>query len=67
MEHLNELSEQTSFSHVVGHGAILSLGARLGDDVRALGVPGDEVIAEEHSIAHQVRGGGGASQVEGEV
>jgi hypothetical protein len=67
MEHLNELSEPTSFSHVVGHGAILSLGARLGDDVLALGVPGDKVIAEEHSVARQVRGGGGASQVEAEV
>jgi hypothetical protein len=46
-----ELLEPTSFSHVVGHGAILSLDARSGDDVRALGGPGDEVVTEEHSVA----------------
>jgi hypothetical protein len=31
MELLDELSEPTSFSHTVGHDAILSLGARAGD------------------------------------
>jgi hypothetical protein len=40
MELLEELSEPTSFSHVVGHGMILSLSARAGDDVLALGGPG---------------------------
>jgi hypothetical protein len=58
MELLEELSEPTgfgvSFSHAVGHGVILSLGARAGDDTLALGGPGDEVVTEEHSIA---RGG----------
>jgi hypothetical protein len=51
---LEELWEPTSFGHAVGHGAILSLGARSGDDVLALGGPGDEVIVEEHIVA---RGG----------
>jgi hypothetical protein len=54
MELLEDLPEPTSFSHAVGHGAILSLGTRSGDDVLALGGPGDEVVTEEHNIA---RGG----------
>jgi hypothetical protein len=85
MELLEELPEPTSFNHAVGYDAILSLGARAGDDVLELGIPGDEVITEEHSVARggatciwathpvrirvdrQLRGGGGASQVEVEV
>jgi hypothetical protein len=51
---LEELPEPTNFSHAVGHGTILSLGARSGDDILALGGTGDEVVAEEHSVA---RGG----------
>jgi hypothetical protein len=51
---LSELSEPTSFGHAVGHGEILSLGARVGDDVLTLGGVGDEVVTEEHNIA---RGG----------
>jgi hypothetical protein len=54
MELLEELLELTSFSHTIGHGAILSLNTRLGDDVLALGGLGDEVATEEHSVA---RGG----------
>jgi hypothetical protein len=54
MELLEELPEPTSFSYAVGHGAILSLGARAGDDVLALGVSGDEIVAEKHSVT---RGG----------
>jgi hypothetical protein len=54
MELLKELSEPTSFSHVIGHNAILSLDARAGDDVLALGGSGNEVIAEEHSVARGV-------------
>jgi hypothetical protein len=54
MDLLEELSKPTSFSDAVGHGAILSLGARAGDDVLVLGGPRDEVITEEHSLA---RGG----------
>jgi hypothetical protein len=54
MELLKELSETTRFNHVVGHNVILSLSAQSGDDVLALGGPGDEVVTEEHSIA---RGG----------
>jgi hypothetical protein len=45
------LDEPTTFSHVVGHDVILSLGAGAGDDVLALGGLGDKVVAEEHSIA----------------
>jgi hypothetical protein len=41
---LEELSEPTSISHAIGHNAILSLGAQLGDDVLALGGSGDEVV-----------------------
>jgi hypothetical protein len=54
MELLEELPEPTSFSYAVGHDAILNLGARAGDDVLALGGPGDEIVTEKHSIA---RGG----------
>jgi hypothetical protein len=54
MELLKVLPEPTSFSHAIGHNMILSLGAQSGDDVLALGGPGDEVVTEEHSIA---RGG----------
>jgi hypothetical protein len=51
MELLEELLEPTSFSHAIGHGVILNLGARLGDDVPVLGGPGNEVGIQEHSIA----------------
>jgi hypothetical protein len=51
MELLEELLEPTSFGHVVGHGVILNLDARAGDDVLALGGLRDEVVAEEHNIA----------------
>jgi hypothetical protein len=40
--------------HTIGHGPILGLGTRAGDDVLMLRRPGDEVGAEEHSVA---RGG----------
>jgi hypothetical protein len=51
MELLEKLLKSTSFSHIVGHGAILSLDARSEDNVLALGGLGDEVVTEEHSIA----------------
>jgi hypothetical protein len=51
MELLEELPEPTSFSHAVGHAAILSLDARSGDYVLALGGPGDEVVTKEHNVA----------------
>jgi hypothetical protein len=51
MELLEELSEPTSFSYAVGHSAILSLDARAGDDVLALGGPRYEIITEKHSVA----------------
>jgi hypothetical protein len=41
MELMEELRDLTSFGHAVGHNAILSLGARSGDDVLPLGGPGD--------------------------
>jgi hypothetical protein len=50
MELLEELLEPTSFSHVIGHDVILSLGARSGDDVLAHGGPGDEVVIEKYSV-----------------
>jgi hypothetical protein len=54
MELQEELLEPTGFSHAIGHGVILSLGTRAGDNVLTLGGPGDEVVTEEHNIA---RGG----------
>jgi hypothetical protein len=51
MELLEELPEPTSFSHIIDHGAILSLGARSRDDVLSLGGLGDEIVAKEHSVA----------------
>jgi hypothetical protein len=54
VELLEELLEPTSFGHAIGHDAILSLGARSGDDVLPLGGPVDKVVAEEHSVT---RGG----------
>jgi hypothetical protein len=41
MELLEELSKQTRFGHAIAHGEVLSLGARLGDDVLLLGRTGD--------------------------
>jgi hypothetical protein len=40
--------------HTVGHGVVLYLGTRVGDDCLALQGPGDEVVAQEHCIT---RGG----------
>jgi hypothetical protein len=51
MKLLEELPEPTSFSYAVGHGVILSLDTRAGDDVLALGGPGDEIVAEKHNVA----------------
>jgi hypothetical protein len=51
MELLEEQPKPTSFSHTVGHDVILSIGARSGDDVLTFGGPGDEVVAEKHSVA----------------
>jgi hypothetical protein len=54
MELLEELPETTSFGHAIGHDVILSLDARSGDNVLALGGPGDEVVADEHSVARGI-------------
>jgi hypothetical protein len=51
MELLEELLEPTSFSCVVGHDTILSIGARAGDDVLVLEGSGNEVIIEEYNVA----------------
>jgi hypothetical protein len=51
MELLEELPEPTSFSHIVGHSVILSLGTRARDGVLVLGGPRDEVVTDEHNIA----------------
>jgi hypothetical protein len=41
IEFLEELSEPISFGHAIGHGAVLSLVTRPGDDVLPLGGSGD--------------------------
>jgi hypothetical protein len=46
-----QLSKPTRLCHTVGHGAVLRLSARMGDDVLTLRGPGDEVVAQEHRVA----------------
>jgi hypothetical protein len=41
IEFLEELSEPISFGHAIGHGVVLSLVTRPGDDVLPLGGSGD--------------------------
>jgi hypothetical protein len=50
MNPLKELLGPTSLSHTVGHSAILSLDARVGDDVLVFGGPEDEVVVKKHII-----------------
>jgi hypothetical protein len=51
MELLKELPQPAGLHHDIGHGLALSLSTRVGDDVLMLRRLGDEVDAEEHSIA----------------
>jgi hypothetical protein len=46
-----QLSRPTRLCHAIGHGAILRLSARTGDDVLTLRGLGDEVVTQEHRIA----------------
>ena len=48
---LEELPEPARLRHAVGHGAVLRLSARPGDDVLVLRGPEDEVLPEEHRVA----------------
>jgi hypothetical protein len=46
-----QLSKLTRLCHAVGHGAVLCLSARTGEDVLTFRRPGDEVVAQEHRVA----------------
>jgi hypothetical protein len=46
-----QLSKPTRLCHAVGHGAVLRLSARAGDDILTLQRPGDEIVAQEHHVA----------------
>lgn len=46
-----ELAEPAGLGHAIGDSPVLSLSTGAGDDGLALGGLGDEVVAEEHSIA----------------
>jgi hypothetical protein len=46
-----QLTKPACLCHAVGHGAVLRLSARAGDDVLTLWEPGDEVVAQEHRVA----------------
>jgi hypothetical protein len=54
LELLKYLPQPASLRHAIGHGPVLGLGTRSGDDVLTLQRPGYEIDAEEHSV---VRGG----------
>jgi hypothetical protein len=45
------MSKPTRLCHVVGHGAVLHLSARTGDNILMLQGPGDELVAQEHRVA----------------
>jgi hypothetical protein len=51
MQLQNHLTKPTRLCHVVGHDAILRLGTRTGDNIRALRGPGDEVVVKKHHVA----------------
>jgi hypothetical protein len=46
-----QLTKPTHLCHAVGHGAVLRLSARTGDDVLTLQRSGDEVVTQEHRVA----------------
>jgi hypothetical protein len=54
VEHLKQLLQPASLRHAIGHGPVLGLSTRVGDNVLTLRRLGDEVDAEEHHVA---RGG----------
>jgi hypothetical protein len=46
-----QLSKPTRLCHTIGHGVVLCISARSGDDVLTLRGPGDEIVAQEHRVA----------------
>jgi hypothetical protein len=51
MELMEQLSQPSGLSHVVGNGMILGLSAGAGDDGMPLDRPGNQVVPQEHRIA----------------
>jgi hypothetical protein len=47
-----QLMKPTLLYHIVGHGAVLHLYARTGDDTLTLWEPGNEVVTQEHRVAY---------------
>jgi hypothetical protein len=48
---VEKLAHPGGLGHAIGHSAVLDLSTGAGDDRLPLGGPGDEVGAQEHSIA----------------
>jgi hypothetical protein len=51
VELLKWMPEPACFATCIGHDPILSLSAQVGNNVMILRRSGDEVVAEEHSVA----------------
>jgi hypothetical protein len=51
LELVDQLSQPSGLSHVVGNGTILGLSAGAGDDDLPHGRPGNQVVPQEHRIA----------------
>jgi hypothetical protein len=51
LELVEQLTQPSDLSHVVGNDMILSLSAGAGDDGLPLGRPGNQVVPQEHRIA----------------
>jgi hypothetical protein len=51
LELMEQLSQPSGLSHVVGNGTILDLSAEAGDDNLPLGRPRNQVVPQEHCIA----------------
>jgi hypothetical protein len=51
MELLKQLPQPAGLHHAIGHGLVLNLGTRAGDNILTLQRPGDEAGTEEHSVA----------------
>jgi hypothetical protein len=50
---MQELAQPGGLSHTIGDGTVLGFGTGAGDDSLPLGIPGDQVIPEEHGIARR--------------
>jgi hypothetical protein len=51
LELVEQLSQPSDLSHVVGNGTILGLSAGAGHDSLPLGRPGNQVVPQEYHIA----------------